>query len=157
MITPGIISFSQQVEQSKLYAENKVYLHSISIFLAAITSLSLSFYLVPRYGAIGAAISIGISSFIFQGLFMSIVYYKILNFNIFRFYKKLLLSIIILGIISIFTIIIINYINIYNNWLNFLFTSALYSFLYVISSYYLILDNNEKKIIKNIFYANNKK
>lgn len=162
MIIPGLVIYSQQIEQSKLYAANKVSLHAWMMSLTAVTSVIISVIMTPLYGAIGAAISISLSNLIFMGFGMSLIYYKIMNFDVRRFYLQLgkfsvvFILVILLTILSerfIFDIFIAKS----SKWFRFLSISITYGILYIVTMYFLLLDKYEKDVIVNVLNKTIKK
>ncbi len=88
LISPGIISFTQEIGNTSLVALNKVKHKAFIYIIAACISITLSIILAPRYGAIGSAVGICIGSIIGRIIIMNIIYHKILHINIFRFFKE---------------------------------------------------------------------
>lgn len=155
MIIPGLVIYSQQIEQSKLYAENKVFLHAWMMSITAISSVIMSLLLTPLYGAIGAAISISSSSLIFMGFGMSIIYYKTMNFDFSKFYFMLgkflavFILVLLLAILSdrlIYDFFMSNC----SKWVRFLSISITYGTIFIVFVYFLLLDKFEKDIIMTV-------
>ena len=156
MVIPGLIINSQQIEQSKLCVENKIYLHSSMMLLTAISSVTISIILVPKYGAIGAAIAIASSNLVFMAIGMSLIYHKFLKFDARKFYAMLgrFLTVFILAAFCAMQFdksVIETYFIVSNKWLKFLFVGVTYAFLYGFSVYYLLLNRSEKGLIKGIY------
>lgn len=154
MVIPGLIIYSQQIELSQLYAENKIYLQSVMMILTAISSVSISYLLVPTYGAIGAAIAISISNFVFMAIGMNIVYQKVLNFDGKKFYlmigKFVGVFILVAFCVLLFQYLVYEpYFVISNKWLNFLVIGGVYTLLYCTLVHILLLNEYEKGLIQS--------
>lgn len=156
MIIPGLIIFSQQVEQSYLFASGMIRYRTILIITAAISSVTISFLLTPKYGAVGAAIGIASSNLIFMAVGMSLVYYRLLKFDIRKFYlmfwKFLSVFIVVaLCVLLLDRFIVETYFFFSNKWVKFILIGSFYTILYCISIYFLLLNNYEKGLIQNIY------
>ena len=160
LIIPGLIIYAQQVELAYLYALDKIYYQAILMLLSAITAVTLSWILIPTLGAIGAAIAICIANFLFMVIGMNIVYNVILKFDTSTFFKtalKFIFIFIVVGVLVNFLIfsVIENHLFIGNNWVKFIVIALIYSFIYSISSYCILLNDDEKGLIKELLYKIN--
>lgn len=155
MTIPGLIIYSQQIELAKLYAENKIFLQSAMMLLTAITSVTLSYILTPEYGAIGAAIGIAASNFVFMAVGMNVIYRKVLNFDSKKFYTFIgkfvgVFTAVALLIMAFTKYIYEPYFLLSNEWLNFLFVASIYAALYCVSVYFLLMNRSEKELVISI-------
>ena len=162
MIIPGLIIYSQQIEQSKLYVQNKVSLHSLMMLLTALFSVLISLLLTPLYGAIGAAVAISISSLFFMGFGMSIIYYKVVNFDMRGFYLMLGKFIAVFSLVTLLVTLLDMFIyNLFitssNKWFKFLSCGITYTFFFIISVYFLLLNKYEKEFVIKILSTTLKK
>ena len=82
---PDILIFSQQIPNTMMLAENKVKLQAFGYIIMAAICLSTSFLLSKIYGCIGACIAIAIGYFI-NFIYINIVYHKVLNLSMKKFY-----------------------------------------------------------------------
>ena len=102
------ISFSNLIACQILPAINKEKISMISFICAAITNILFNFLLIPKYGAIGAAIGTTIAEFFTFIISFLYICKKIMNFNIIKNYLQSTISTIIMGIVIIFLLTIIN-------------------------------------------------
>lgn len=79
LLFPAIIIFCQPIENTELFATNKLYCQASMKICTAIFSILLSIMLCPVFGAVGAAVAVGISSFLFLGVGQNILFWKILR------------------------------------------------------------------------------
>jgi len=86
----AIISNTQRSCISVLYATSKHKSYAIISIIEAIANLSLSIYLVTKYGMIGAALGTAIPSFLVNLIFLPIYTCHILKVNITNYYIILL-------------------------------------------------------------------
>jgi O-antigen/teichoic acid export membrane protein len=153
LIIPGLIFFSQRVESSYMFVADKLKYRAIMMLIAAIFTIILSLLLIPIYGALGASLSIGISTLIFEVVGMNIIYKKMMNFNLKRFFKTF--SIFALGylFVVLFYFIIINALNEKllkecNHWIQFIVSAIIYSIVYY-TLIFFILNDYEKNLINS--------
>jgi O-antigen/teichoic acid export membrane protein len=88
LIGTGIITLTQQIGNTVLIALNEIKYRAFCNVTAAGISFSLSIVLSQIYGALGSGIAIFIGSLIGNVIGMNIVYNKVLEINIFRFFKE---------------------------------------------------------------------
>jgi O-antigen/teichoic acid export membrane protein len=151
LVLPGFVIYSQPIESTNLFALDKIKYSAMVMIGASITSIILFVLLIPKYGAIGAAISICIANFLFAVIGMNIVYNQILNFDTVRFLKTLLKFFTVYLCISILyllfkTFVIDNYIVLTDRWMQFLINAIVYTILYTILMLF-VLNSYEKKMI----------
>lgn len=88
LTTTGFVTLTQDIAYTALVAKNEIKYRAAASLLAALLSLSISFYLTPAYGSIGAATAIFIGNFVGLVLFMNVIYQKVLKLNIIKFFKE---------------------------------------------------------------------
>lgn len=151
LILPGLIIYAQQVETTYLFVVNKIKYRSIMMVATAITSVFLSIILVPRYASVGAAIAISTANMIFLVLGMNIVLYKVMNYQIVPFFRMLLkFFLTYLLIATVYFFIeksVIEYYVIEGYWKQFIIRGIVYSCIYSITMYLIMLDIHEKELI----------
>jgi O-antigen/teichoic acid export membrane protein len=150
LIFPGFFILTQEIASTLLYVENEIKFKAILYISACLVSLLLSVFLVPLYGALGAAIGIGISIFLFHLAGMNIVYYKIMNLNVLFFFKESFLKMAPALIISLILGFLINYYFPATNFLIFFLKAIAIGFLYVLSMWILGLNKFEKELLTSL-------
>ncbi|MDM1376769.1 polysaccharide biosynthesis C-terminal domain-containing protein [Myroides marinus] len=150
LISPGIIIFSQQVEQSLLFANGMMKYRTILMVLTALCSSLLSVWLTPKYGALGTAFSIAISNFVFMALCMNIVYVRYLRFNQISFFKMLLryisLFVLICFATKLLSSLLLQELEL-RKWGSFILTGCIYTVLYLLTLVLVILKKSERNTI----------
>lgn len=150
LIFPGFFILTQEIASTLLYVENEIKFKAILFISACLVSLLLSVFLVPLYGALGAAIGIGISIFLFHLAGMNLVYYKIMNLNVLFFFKESFLKMAPALIISLILGFLINYYFPATTFLIFFLKAIAIGFLYVLSMWILGLNKFEKELLTSL-------
>ena len=150
LVIPAFFSLIQNSGLSIMQAMNKYKFKSISSIIMAIFNIVISIFLAKRYGAIGAAIGTTISLIICNTILINIYYYKEIKINVMAFWKNITkLAISYLPLIIV--IVILKYISKLNIFMEFLIYGCLYTIIYCFISYYVNMNNYEKKIIISFF------
>lgn len=87
MFIPDLLLVSQQIGHTTVIAKNRVKEQAIGYVIMAVICVVLSFILSPRFGVIGSAVSIAVS-YLFQYIYMNILFKKLLGIDIFTFFRK---------------------------------------------------------------------
>jgi len=146
----GIVTFTQVIGTTYIYVANKVkFLALVNIF-AAITSLGLAVFLVPKYGVVGSAVSIFIGLFVSNIIGLNIVYKKILKLDIFNFFYNCHLKMLLPLFLSFTSGYLIQYFVPSESWMLFLFKGLFFSLLYVLFMWLLGMNKEEKGFVKSI-------
>ena len=151
LIIPVCIPLIQSIGISIMQAMNKFKFRSISMLIMAIINIIISIFLAQAYGPIGAAIGTGLSLIICNGIVMNIYYYKKIKLNIIEFWKNIL-SMTIKFLIPIIIIFPLLYFIKLNNLLTILIFVPVYSIIYGIICYSLVMNSYERKIINSLFF-----
>lgn len=153
LFIPDILLFSQQIANTTAIAKNKVKEISFGYIGMAVVSVTVSFVLCKKLGALGSAIAIALAySFLF--VFLNYVYYKQLNLNVFVFFKKcylkFLLPLILSGALGYF--VSNKLINI-SGWTGLIVKGAIVCVIYFICVLFMGFDKNSRKrmilLVKN--------
>ena len=89
LIIPQLFIHMQQVESTQLFVQNKIKFKAFPMLLTSITSIIMSVFLIPRYGAVGSAIAIAISNFFFMFILMNCIYHHHLGSSIRKYCREL--------------------------------------------------------------------
>ncbi|KQB99629.1 lipopolysaccharide biosynthesis protein [Pedobacter sp. Hv1] len=147
LILPGLIPLTQEIAISLMYVENEVKFKAILYISSSIVSIVISLFLIPKLGALGAAIGIFIALMIFQVIGMNIVYYKKMKLDMGYFFKecygKMLLP---LGLSLGFGFFISNWF-LASSFVLFTSKVLMISLFYFMSMWFLGLNVNEKGLI----------
>lgn len=149
IMIPDCIPLVQSVAHSILQAKNKHKFRSIMYLIIAIINAVLTWYLVRVFGIIGAAIPTGLAYLIGHGFIMNWYYWKRLHLNIPRFWKSLVPIFTIAIALTMSGRFISRIVNFYDIKLLFL-GIIIYTILYSIFCWILAMNDEEKRIIKNV-------
>lgn len=150
LLAPSLINSTQAIASDMVYADNKVKYTSPIILSTSLIGLIASFLLSPKYGAIGCASCTCIALLLYS-IFVNVFYKRNLKLNIGNFFKKCHLSITIKTSIPIICGIIINNLFHSDNWLGFGVSIMIYIMIYILNTYFVAFNREEKSIINNIF------
>lgn len=150
LIAHSIITLPQEIAQTTLVASNKVKYRAFGSSISMLICLPISLFLVPFYGAIGAALAILLGNIIGSLLFMNWVYASILKINLLNFFRECHLAFLPALSISFICAIIIqcNFRDI-TLW-SFVLKSLIIITIYVFSIWFFAFNKNEKNIFKNV-------
>jgi len=147
LIVPAIIPFIQNIGTEIQRAQNNHKFRSILYALMALMNFGLSIYLIQVMGPIGAAIGTGIAYILANGLVMNIYYHKKCNIDIISFWKSILRLSLVLLLPVIVGIVLVLYLNQENIWL-FILSIVLYSLIYILSAWFIGMNDYEKDLIR---------
>ena len=146
LMIPVTVPLIQNVGLSIMQAKNKFQFRAVMSIVVALLSIILSVILAKPYGGIGASIGTGASFLIFNFIIMNIYYWKVININIFQFWKEIIKISIPIVILFSLSLIIISWIN-YNGIIWFIFEILLYACLYVVLIWVFSLNDYEKQLL----------
>jgi O-antigen/teichoic acid export membrane protein len=149
LIIPSFFTLTQEIASTLLYVENQVKYKAIMFISASIVSVAIGSFLIPKTGALGAAIGISIALFLFHVIGMNIVYVKIMRLDIFHFFKECYLKMALPLGLSFAAGWIINFYIPAAHFVLFGLKAALLSFVYIFVMWFLGLKNNEKEIFRS--------
>lgn len=146
MAIPSTIPLIQNLGIEIQRAQNKHQFRTVIYFVMAIINLLLTIELCQKYGAVGAVIGTAISLIVANGIIMNVFYYKVCHINVLRFWSAILR--IIIGMIPALLIgaIINNFADLNNIWI-LLGCIIIYTMSYILSIWFLSMNEYEKKII----------
>jgi len=150
LILPGFITLTQEIALTLMYVENEIKYKAILYISSSIVSVLISLFLIPKFGALGAAIGIFIALIIFQVIGMNIVYYRIMKINVFYFFKECFLKMSFPLLLSLGFGFFINSYFPAANFLIFLPKAFLVGGVYFGMMWLLGLNESEKELISNL-------
>lgn len=148
MIT-SMLNLSQTTLTSVLKAKNKLMGKSIILAVSTAVNFGITLLLVPRIGVLGAVIGSGFSLIFGYGVVLNIYFHKVIHINMFMFYKKTYLSIILAVLACLPIGWGIGYINPLGGWLGFLAEAAVYVAVFAVLMYFIGLNKGEKSLIRS--------
>lgn len=146
LISSLSIFLVQTAGQSILQAVYKHQFSSVLFMAASFVSVALSFWLSGLWGALGAALSLGLAWFISHGIILNIFYSRKIGLQIGYFWMQIL-RIAPALIPALMTGLIITRMFRINNWVNLGLGILVFSVVYVISVVRFSFNSFEKELI----------
>jgi O-antigen/teichoic acid export membrane protein len=150
LIFPGFFILTQEIASTLLYVENEIKYKAILYISSSVVSVILSLLLIPKYGALGAAIGIFIALMIFHVIGMNIVYYKIMKINIFYFFKECFLKMAPALVITLLFGFLINYYFPAANFFIFFIKVFAVTLIYLLTMWLIGLNKYEKDLFESL-------
>lgn len=88
LVIPGLVPITQNIASTLMYVENKLKYTALIYIFSSIVSIISSIFLIPKFGALGAALGISLGISIFQVVVMNIIYQKVMKINVVYFLKS---------------------------------------------------------------------
>lgn len=149
LIIPMCFPLIQNLGLSIMQAMNKYKFRSITMSIMAIINIIISIFLAQKYGPIGAAVGTGLSILLCNVFLINIYYYKVIKLDIIKFWRNIIYMTIKFTIPILVTIILLMLIKL-NNLLTLVIFIPFYTLLFVIVSYYIVMNNYERKLINTM-------
>ena len=146
MILPSLILRTQDIAITLTLAENKVKIRAFSYIICAAINVILSFVLVPKWGALGAGISIFAGLVIGQVVIGHWIYSYILHLDMWSFYKNCQLTMLIPGAICMVAGFAVQYYMPSPNLLHFIVKGAAVAGVYILAVWFLYMNKEEKAL-----------
>lgn len=140
-----VLPISQGFGHSVLEAKKLVKFKTLSFFVSCFLGTVLGIWLSYDYGATGMIAGVVIGLFILQNV-MNVYYHKVANLDMFLFFKKVYLPILLpYG----FVLSVFYYLNrLFSvSWFNFILMNIMYSVVFLIVIYIFYMNKEEKKLI----------
>lgn len=151
LITPSLITLTQQIANTALMAKNLVKYHCYGVVIMSITSIVLSIILSPKFGAIGAGIAIFIGAIIGGVVVMNFVYARILRINLALFFRECHLKLLSPIVITIVIGFLVELYFPLSGWIAFLIKATIVTLSYSVLIWKLGLNNYEKSLFIALF------
>lgn len=147
MMIPNCIPLVQSACNSVMQAKNMHSFRAKMYIFISIGNAVLTYFLVGKYGVIGAAIPTGLCYIIGNGLVLNWFFWKKMHLDIPLFWRNMLPIYGLSTIMCIITLFISNWINFYDIKL-LLIGIIVFTLIYLILAWLLILNDYEKDIFK---------
>lgn len=143
---PAVIHLVQSVCLSILTAENKHRFRSLMyLFIAALNVIG-TWFLMKRWGVVGAAAMSGIATVIGQGFIMNWYYHKCTNLNMKRFWKEVL-PVFPIPVIMIACMLVVNHFVDFYSLSMLLLGIMVFTFVFIVLIWNLSLNKFEKRTV----------
>ncbi|MDB8545641.1 oligosaccharide flippase family protein [Turicibacter sanguinis] len=152
LITPGIITLTQEIAYNYLIALNEIKYRAYDFIGTAIISLILSIIFIPKWGAVGAALSAGIGIVIGHVIIMNIIYYKVFKIDTIEFLKQCHISMCIPFISTFIIAIIIQNVFPATSLIVFFIKATLVGLVYICLMWKLGFNNSERELFTSIIF-----
>ncbi len=152
VIAPGLIYNTLQIANTTLVVENKVKLQAVISIITGVVNVILSFPLSKMFGEIGACISICIA-YTLRGIIMNVISHTVLKLDILRLAKECYLKMSVPIFLSIGVGIALNSLFNQETWLSLIIKVVIIIISYLITAYFVGLNNNERKKVREFVKA----
>jgi virulence factor mvin superfamily len=149
LILPLCVLLIQNLGISIMQAKNMHKFRSILLALIAIANIFISIPLAKAYGGIGSAIGTSLSLIIGNIIILNIYYHKKVGINVIEFWKSII-KMTIPMIIPIIAIVILMHFVKLHGYVNFIVFGGIYTILYCLTCYFLVMDDYEKNIVNKV-------
>ena len=149
LIIPVCIPLIQNLGISIMQAKNMHKFRSILLFCIAIANIIISIPLAKLYQGIGSAIGTSISLIIGNIIIINIYYYKKVGIDVIKFWKTIF-KMTLPFIIPISIILLIMHFITLHGYIHVMIFGIIYTTIYLITSYLLVMNNYERNIINKI-------
>lgn len=147
LIIPAIIPLTQNIGISILQAKNKHKFRSVVYIFIAILNIIISIPLAKKYGGVGAAVGTMIANVIGQITIMNFYYWKKIHIDIPSYWKRFILYVLPLGILSFGISELIK--NISFSFVTLVISIVIFTILYTFYAY-LFMNEEEREYVKKI-------
>lgn len=152
LVSPGIVSLTQEIASTALVAKGEIRYRAVSSIIVASISVLLSMTLSPIYGAIGSAIAIFLGNILGSVILMSIIYSKILDINIWRFFTECHLKMLLPIVLTIIIGLLMQSCFPVNSLILFCLKVGLLILVYFVFMWIIALNKYEKQLFTSLFY-----
>lgn len=149
LILPLCVPLIQNLGISIMQAKNMHKFRSILLALIAIANIFISIPLAKAYGGMGSAIGTSLSLIIGNIIILNIYYHKKVGINVIEFWKSII-KMTIPMIIPITAIVVLMRFATLHGYVNLIVFGGIYTILYCLTSYFLVMDDYEKNIVNKV-------
>lgn len=150
MIVPSIITLTQDIGYTLLIAENKIKYRAYCYILAAVISISMSFFFSYVYGAVGSAIGICAGTITGHILAMNFVFQKKCGLNMRRFFGQCHMKMLPILIATFIAGRIIQHYWTVNSLMLFAVKCVIIGTIYLLLIYKFYINESEKDLVKTM-------
>ena len=144
---PISIPLVQSVALNIIVAQNRHRFRSLVYLFIAVVNVAGTLLCVNRFGIIGAAAVSGIASIIGSGFILNWYYWKKIGLEIPRFWKEIIKLFIVPVILTSASLFVLCFVSI-NNWLMLFIGVALYTMIFSILNWVVLMNDYEKDIFR---------
>lgn len=149
-MVPLGVPLIQNVGLNIVIAQNKHKFRTIVYALIAVINVVSTYFCIPKYGIIGAAVCTCISYIIGNIVVMNIYYFRVTGLDIPCFWKNIFKMSVVPCILLIVTRYSLNRIYLINNIRQFIMAIGVYTLLFMICSWKISMNNYERDLFKDL-------
>lgn len=149
LILPLCVPLIQNLGISIMQAKNMHKFRSVLLALIAVANIFISIPLAKVYGGIGSAIGTSLSLIIGNIIILNIYYHKKVGINVIEFWKSII-KMTIPMIVPIIAIVVLMHIGTLHGYVNLIVFGGIYTILYCLTCYFLVMDDYEKNIVNKV-------
>lgn len=149
LVAVNLISMTQHIGTTLSYVINEVKYNSIFAISTSLVSLLLSIIFAPQWGAIGCGIAVFVALTL-NIILLNIFYSKKLHLDIGFFFRKCHAKILPFQIILLIVLIYIDQTGIINNWGRLIMAGGVYTVVFALMMYNLVMNEEEKMTVNQI-------
>ncbi len=146
-IVPLSIPLIQNTGITIMVAQNKQKFRSVVYTIIAVINVISTYCIIPYLGGIGAALCSCLAYLAGQGIIMNIYYSRAIHLDIVYFWKNIIHMALVPAGMSFAAVLLLNVYEV-ANWSSFFIAVFIYSFIYGLLMYYLVMNNYEKDIVR---------
>lgn len=148
---PDIFMFSQEIANTLMIAEGKVYLQAIGYIFMSVCTLVLSFWLSDIFGSIGACAAIAVG-YLINFIYINIIYERVMQLKMGVFYRCCYLRTISAVLLSVLVGYIIMSFFPQSGWLLLGVKGCIIVFIYAIFTFLITMNKQERKFFKALLF-----
>lgn len=149
LIVPTIFVLTEEIPNTLLYVRNKVKYRAIAYTIGTIVCSLATYFLSPRFGAIGAGISVFVAVVVFDVICMNVFYHRRMNIDVWGFLKNCHIKYIIPCTLAISMGFGVNYLLLKESWVYLGIAVVVYIIIYIIIMWLLFMNSYEKNLVKS--------
>jgi O-antigen/teichoic acid export membrane protein len=149
MIT-STIPLVQGFGNSILEAKNEIKYKSILNLVTTLLGVFLGYFLSQTYGGVGMIFGI-VFLYIVYNIFINIFFVKVFNFNVWFFFKNTFPYFLVVFVVTILLAIFLNQLWIESSWAYLLLKVLILSAVYIILTFFIAFNKEEKMMFSNFF------
>lgn len=146
---PLCIPLIQNTGISIMTAQNKHKFRSVVYLVVAVLNVIGTYFLIPVFGGIGAALCSCLSYLLGQGIIMNIYYHRKLKLDIFGFWKQILKAAVFPVLLMIAGFLTVNKLNL-THWSVFFIWVVIYFVIYCLGVWFFSMNSHEKSLFTGI-------
>ena len=147
LMLAGYIPAVQTLGVNIQNAKNMHRTRSIVYFIVACMNVIISISFIKLWGVIGTCLGTLLATLLGHGLFMNWYYQKKIGLNIFLFWKEMFKWILPVCVLTMTGMVVLHYLVI-DSWLKLIVFACVYCFIYMITLYFIELNNDQKSVVR---------